>query len=230
MSTKNKILSILLLIFLWPIGLIILIKKKPFRKISSILIGIITFFAFFIFISAIFGSSSNPEMNSVANTASTTQAIHKQIPKTPVKPQNSSESTTNSVTSKDTSTKSVVKSVAPNDNSSATTSTTHVIKSDTSDTTQSKDSSLNESYATSNDEPVHHASPQPKETGETGTIHFDSHTKEVILHSSPGSHTGEVEHLENGTTVSILGKDRAYYHVSVDGETGYVYDRYVDLN
>lgn len=65
-------------------------------------------------------------------------------------------------------------------------------------------------------------------SGESGTITFDSRTRKVILHDEPGSHTNEIEHLDNGQKVQILGQSGHYYKVKTDsGNVGYVYDRYV---
>lgn len=61
----------------------------------------------------------------------------------------------------------------------------------------------------------------------TGVIHYQYPS----LYEKPSSDsTILISHLECNTKVIILGYSNGYYHVDVDGQTGYIYHKFIKVN
>ena len=52
----------------------------------------------------------------------------------------------------------------------------------------------------------------------------------VRLRSNPAIGNNIIGHLSNGTSLNILGKQGQWYKVSVNGQTGFIYEEYVSIN
>ena len=52
----------------------------------------------------------------------------------------------------------------------------------------------------------------------------------VRLRNNPAIGNNIIGHLANGTSLSILGKQGQWYKVSVNGQTGFIYEEYVSTN
>ena len=67
---------------------------------------------------------------------------------------------------------------------------------------------------------------EPAGEGNTGTT-----TTDVKFRSEPDADNGDdnvIDELDEGTTVTILGREGSFYKVEIDGQEGYVHSDYVD--
>ena len=250
MNKLKNLIKIICFIIFWPIGIFFIIKSKH-KKISKILLGIISFLIFVIFWSALLGPSNqqstvdsgkatvNTKVDENYNVANNSNDTNK----------NADNTTNDSTKTADNNTNANANSDSSKSNENVDNSTTTKVNNDVKNNEPKK--APNVEHKTNNNtskvehktnnqnnaervqehkpkEPEHKESVQKEQTGKYGFISFNSSTKKAILHSGPDSHSGDIEHLNNGERVEILGMSGAYYRVKAsDGNVGYVSDRFV---
>lgn len=239
MNKLKNLIKIICFIIFWPIGIFFIIKSKH-KKISKILLGIISFLIFVIFWSALLGPS-----NQQSTVDSGKATVNTKVDENYNVANNSNDTNKNADNTENDSTKTADNNTNANANSDSSKSNENVDNSTT--TKVNNDVKNNEpkkapnvEHKTNNQnnaervqehkpkEPEHKENVQKEQTGKYGFISFNSSTKKAILHSGPDSHSGDIEHLDNGEKVEILGMSGAYYRVKAsDGNIGYVSDRFV---
>lgn len=248
MNKLKKLIKIICFIIFWPIGIFFIIKSK-YKKKSKVLLGIISFLIFIMFWGYIAGSSN--QQNTVDSGKAT---VNTKVDENYNVANNSNDTSKNADNNANDSNKNVDNNANANSDSSKSNenidnSTTTKVNNDVKNNEPKKASNVehktnhnvsNVEHKTNNQnnaEKVQAQKPKAKEhkenvqnqpTGNYGVISFNSSTKKAILHSGPDSHSGDIEHLDNGERVEILGMSGAYYRVKAsDGNVGYVSDRFV---
>lgn len=250
MNKLKKLIKIICFIIFWPIGIFFIIKSK-YKKKSKVLLGIISFLIFIMFWGYIAGSSNQQstvdsgkatvntkvdENYNVANNSNDTNKTADNTANDSTKTaDNNTNANTNSDSSKsneniDNSTTTKVNNDVKNNEPKKASNVEHKTNHNVSNV-EHKTNNQNNAEKVQAQKPKaqeHKESVQNQPTGKYGFISFNSSTKKAILHIDANSHSGDIEHLDNGERVEILGMSGAYYRVKAsDGNVGYVSDRFV---
>ncbi len=73
------------------------------------------------------------------------------------------------------------------------------------------------------------ATPEPTQPAETGTVVVNGRNT-LNVRSGPGTDYDKIGVLKNGETVVILGRDGTWLRIEYEGQTAWVYSKYVQVN
>lgn len=203
-------------------------KKQAYLnclRMTALILGIIfvellTCYAFGVF--KVPNTPTTPKSSAIQNSISNSDTTESSTGSAFTNKYNDNTNNSNHTTSATVTDKTSVKvsEVKSNTNKTSTNHQATIIASD--DTTNRN--ATNQKNATNNT--TSHLQKQNDSTS-TGVIYYQY----PRLYAQPNPHsTILISNLECGIKVTILGYSDEYYHVNVDGQIGYIYYKFIDIN